>query len=265
MAGDWIKFEVTTSDKPEVWAIAAMLSIDPDAVIGKLLRIWGWFDQHTENGNAPSVTKMLLDRNVGVTGFCDAVIASGWMFESDGIISLPNFDRHNGKTAKNRALTAKRVASHKQKGNAKGNASSVSGALPREEKRREDINNPLTPLQGDSADSVEKQKPKNRKPLSEIQTYIDSCRSGNRKAIPDDDPVFDYANEINLPHEFLELAWLEFRDRMLTSGKRYRDWPKAFRNYVRGGYLKLWWMDDTGCYQLTTAGRQAVLKHRKAA
>jgi len=74
MAGDWIKFELATPDKPEVWAIAAALSIDPDAVVGKLLRVWGWFDQQTENGNAPSVSKMLLDRLVGVSGFCNAVI-----------------------------------------------------------------------------------------------------------------------------------------------------------------------------------------------
>lgn len=140
MAGDWIKVELGTPDKPEVWAIAASLNIDPDAVFGKMIRVWGWFDQHTEEGNAPSVTKMLLDRTVGVTGFCDAVCEAGWMKDEGGLISLPNFDRHNGKTAKTRALTAKRVAQHKVKTNANGNGDSVSevtqDTLPREEKRR---------------------------------------------------------------------------------------------------------------------------------
>lgn len=141
MAGDWIKYDVSTSDKPEVWEIATALDIDPDAVVGKLLRVWAWFDSQTENGNAPSVTKALLDRRVGVTGFVNAMIAAGWMSESDGDISVPNFDRHNGQTAKKRCLTAKRVASHKSrnaKGNAKTNSLSVSDALPREEKRREE-------------------------------------------------------------------------------------------------------------------------------
>lgn len=140
MAGDWIKFELTTLDKPEVCQIADLADIDPDAVVGKLLRVWGWFDQQTEAGNAPSVTKKLLDRSVGVSGFCDYMISVGWLLEDDGVISIPNFDRHNGKTAKNRSLTALRVASHK-KGNAKGNAASVTeplaSALPREEKRRD--------------------------------------------------------------------------------------------------------------------------------
>ena len=132
MAGDWIKFELTTLDKPEVCQIADLADIDPDAVVGKLMRVWGWFDQQTENGNAPSVSKKLLDRLVGVSGFCEHMKAVAWMVEADNVISLPHFARHNGKTAKNRLLTAKRVANHKT-ANAKGNAAIVSGALPKED------------------------------------------------------------------------------------------------------------------------------------
>lgn len=141
MAGDWIKFESATPDKPEVWAIAAALGIDPDAVVGKLLRVWGWFDQQTENGNAPSVSKMLLDRLVGVTGFCKAVIDADWMNDDGVTLSLPHFDRHNGKTAKNRATTAKRVAAFKnkpEKSNATTNDKVTQEPLPKEEKRREE-------------------------------------------------------------------------------------------------------------------------------
>jgi hypothetical protein len=137
MAGSWIKFDTSTSDKPEVWAMACELGIDPDAVVGKLLRVWTWFDDHTEKGNAPIVTRALLDRRVGVTGFVTAMINAGWMMEIDGVLSVPNFDRHNGQTAKNRVLTAVRVAHHK-KGNAKGNGAIVTDALPREEKSREE-------------------------------------------------------------------------------------------------------------------------------
>ncbi|MCY1289834.1 hypothetical protein D9M70_389440 [compost metagenome] len=157
MAGDWIKFELATLDKPEVCQLADLANIDMDAVVGKLLRVWGWFDQHTENGNAPSVSKRLLDRLVGVTGFCDFMKSVGWMFEDDGVISLPRFDRHNGKTAKNRLLTAKRVASHKAskgKGNAKGNGASVSDALPREDldvEKKEQEQEPPLPPKGESA------------------------------------------------------------------------------------------------------------------
>jgi hypothetical protein len=154
MAGDWLKFEKSTSDKPEVWLIAEALSIDPDAAIGKLLRVWAWFDEQSEYGNAPSVSKLLLDRRVGVSGFCDAMINCGWMEISGDSIFLPNFSRHNGKTAKNRALTAKRVAEHKKKSSDKGNDDSVSVALPREEKRREEIktkDKDLVPAKADTS------------------------------------------------------------------------------------------------------------------
>ncbi len=149
MAGDWLKFEKSTSDKPEVWAMADRLAIDPDAVVGKLLRVWAWFDEQSEEGNAPSVSKSLLDRRVGVTGFCDAMVLCGWMNDDGKEVTLPNFDRHNGKTAKNRSLTAKRVAKHKAKSNDGSNGAGVSDALPREEKRREDNNKPPISPKGD--------------------------------------------------------------------------------------------------------------------
>jgi len=133
MSGDWIKFETVTPDKPEVYRIAETLSIDPDAVIGKLIRIWIWADQQTVDGNARSVTKMLIDRVTGVPGFADSMLSAGWLKQGKHGLSFPNFDRHNGNSAKNRALTNKRV---KRKRNADG----VADALP--EKRREEISIP---------------------------------------------------------------------------------------------------------------------------
>lgn len=141
MAGDWLKFEKATLDKPEVFAIAATLDIDPDAVVGKLLRVWSWFDTHTESGNAKSVTSLLLDRIAGATGFSDAMAEVGWLEASAGGVSLPAFDRHNGQTAKARAETARRVALHRSAGKSTPpacNGNIVTSALAREEKRREE-------------------------------------------------------------------------------------------------------------------------------
>jgi hypothetical protein len=143
MAGDWIKMECCTPDKPEVLAITAKMGWDdPDLTVGKLFRMWRWFDQHTSDGNADSVTSALLDRIVGVTGFAECVCSVGWMSISETGVSIPNFNSHNGKTAKSRAQTAKRVSSYKSnaEGNGNANAVSVTGALPREEKRREENN-----------------------------------------------------------------------------------------------------------------------------
>lgn len=139
MAGDWLKLEINTPDKPEVIGMADMLGILPQHVLGSLFMVWRWFDQHTTEGNASYVTKVTIDRLSGVTGFADAMQKVGWLIVDAGHISLPNFDRHNGETAKQRGLTAKRVAKSKAKSNAQGNAEVTEEALPREEKRREEL------------------------------------------------------------------------------------------------------------------------------
>lgn len=143
MAGDWLKIESGTPDKPEVIGIADSLGITPAHSFGCLFMVWRWFDQHTTSGNAPFVTKVTIDRLAGVAGFADAMIFVGWLeVHEGGSITLPNFSRHNGETAKQRALTAKRVSNHKQKSNATSVSKVTDDALPREEKRREDSKPP---------------------------------------------------------------------------------------------------------------------------
>lgn len=133
MAGDWIKFETATLDKPEVCQIADAADIDVDAVIGKLLRVWAWFDEQTSDGNAPSVSKRLLDRLVGVQNFCNHMVSVGWLSDDGTSIFIPNFERHNGKTAKTRLLTNRRVANHYANANAESNDASVREPLTKED------------------------------------------------------------------------------------------------------------------------------------
>jgi hypothetical protein len=129
LAGDWIKFELATIDKPEVLQMAEILGTTSDDVVGKLLRVWGWFDQRSINGDAGGVTSVTLmkfiDRHVGSNGFAACMKKVGWLTD-DG---LPNFERHNGETAKNRALTNKRMKRMR-------NAGVTQEASP--EKRREE-------------------------------------------------------------------------------------------------------------------------------
>ncbi len=108
MAGDWIKLETTTPDKPEVFQMADDLGIDPDEVLGKLIRVWIWADQQTFDGHAARVTETGLDRVSGVKGFAKSMRACAWLADSDVGLTFPNFDRHNGNTAKTRALALKR-------------------------------------------------------------------------------------------------------------------------------------------------------------
>ena len=114
MAGDWIKVEHTTPDKPEVVKLAGILGIDQDAVVGKLLRLWIWADQQSVSGNAITVTNSFLDRLVFCPGFAAGLVKVGWLNGREGLLSIPNFDRHTGQSAKNRANTNRRVANSRK-------------------------------------------------------------------------------------------------------------------------------------------------------
>lgn len=109
MAFDWMKIEKETPDKPEVLRIAEASGIDPDEAFGKCFRVWRWFDSHTTNGRVSGVTTEALERRIGVPeGFLAAMQTEGWLEALEDDITLPKFERHNGETAKQRALDAER-------------------------------------------------------------------------------------------------------------------------------------------------------------
>ncbi len=130
MAAAWIKFEHVTPDKPEIVKMADILKIDQDAVTGKCLRFWIWADQQTLSGDAISVTKAFLDRLTCCAGFASALEEVGWIKVKKDGISLPHFARHNGETAKNRALSADRMRKQRD-------GSGVTKASPEEELEKE--------------------------------------------------------------------------------------------------------------------------------
>jgi hypothetical protein len=130
MAGDWIAIRPELIDEPKVISISVDTGIDVYGVVGRLLRVWGWFGTHTLKGNAPSVTETYLNALVGNDAFIQAMKKVEWIEQKDGSIAVHNYDAYNSKSAKRRLLTARRVAKHKAQ---KGNAGSVTDALPTEQ------------------------------------------------------------------------------------------------------------------------------------
>lgn len=138
----WIKIRNDIEDDPAVISISAKTNLETDHVVGKLRRLWAWADEQTYDGNAAGVTAAWVDAKVGLTGFAAAMMEVGWLQLTNQGIAIPNFDRHNGQTAKDRILTAKRVAKSKAKSNGTGNgqvtAQVTVSPLTREEKIREE-------------------------------------------------------------------------------------------------------------------------------
>ena len=117
------------------------------------------------------------------------------------------------------------------------------------------------------AEKIKTQKPKGRKtqPETLITEYIQDCKSRDVKTIPAGHGVFEYADDVGIPSEFLALAWRVFRDEMIVKQKKQKDWPATFRNYIESDWIKIWAIDGSGEFYLTTKGKQAEMKYRKAA
>jgi hypothetical protein len=150
MAGEWIKMRTNLWDDPRISRICDLTGASEAAVVGSLYWLWASADDHTEDGFMPGLSINGIDRKTGLKGFGAALIELGWISDTEGGITIERFGDHNGASAKSRAVTAKRVANHRN-GNAdvtqaalQDDDATVTGALAREEKRREELK-PTTP------------------------------------------------------------------------------------------------------------------------
>lgn len=143
MAGDWIKIEHGLLNKPEVMLLADALDISHFEAVGHLIAFWLWVDLNM-SPSCPQVkgTKKGLDRVAGRDGFADAMISVGWLDMENDMISIPGYEVHLSKSAKERAKGQKKKASQRSKlSPLEGDKKGTQGGT-REEKRREDITLP---------------------------------------------------------------------------------------------------------------------------
>jgi len=182
----WIKMRTDLAGDPAVIGVAITTDLDEDMVVGKLHKFWSWADSQTADGNAPSVTVAWLDRYLGVAGFGKALIEQGWLVEKKNGISIPKFDEHMSESAKKRALTSKRAATHRQR---KSNAPSVTTALPREDKskRREEEPRVNTVVSDGKLNNLFKSYGLVSRGIPPIKSFIEPAE---KKAILDDCTAF---------------------------------------------------------------------------
>lgn len=135
MAGDWIKFELATLDKPEVIRMSRQLGVSKEAICGWLIRFWGWYGANSVDGHVDGVASTDVDVVLSLPGFGEALKGAGWLLEDTDKkrLTVPNFDRHNGESAKKRALSTRRQSRYR---NANVDGAASTTASP--EKRREE-------------------------------------------------------------------------------------------------------------------------------
>lgn len=124
----WIKLQTTLPRSPEVIILASALGLSRREALGLVVEYFCWLDEQTTDG-CTALSASQLDLVLDRQGFAEALVSIGWMAsDENGIMFVLDFDKHNGETAKKRALTARRVEKLRQ-----CNAPSVTDALPREE------------------------------------------------------------------------------------------------------------------------------------
>lgn len=143
MAVDWIKMRVDLLTHPKVVRIMSACKADKFRVIGGLHAVWSVFDAHSEDGCLDGYSAETMDSIIGWDGFSSAMMSVGWLAQNGETLVAPNFEEHNGRTAKRRAMETQR-----KKAERKLSALDADEMRTREEKRREDVN--LTPKERES-------------------------------------------------------------------------------------------------------------------
>lgn len=110
----------------------------------------------------------------------------------------------------------------------------------------------------------EESKPRKRGSMTFLN-FLDECKAKGEMPIPEDDPIFTFAEEAGIDLDWMRLAWLEFSNKYRNDSKRYADWRATFRNAIRGNWYKIWYCDSEGKMQLTSQGRIIQQVHKDAA
>lgn len=210
MAGDWIKVEHATIDKPEVALFSELLGVPVAQGFGLLVMFWMWCDRNSRNGVVTHASRMSVDTITHTPGFSAALEAIGWgeFDDSTRTMTLPNFTRHNENTAKTRALGQKRASTFREQDRYE--------TVTRVEKRTEEKS------KGVKASTAPKGASNRKTPPPEgfsVSTSVQDWAAKN--------------GHTRLP-ERLE----HFLGKCRANNYRYADWDAAFMGAVRDDWAK---------------------------
>ncbi|MES2319984.1 MAG: hypothetical protein V4631_21090 [Pseudomonadota bacterium] len=210
MAGDWIKMRDDLLDDPAVFRIAAAVKLDKFSVIGRLQVFWSWVGKHAVDGCVDAGTELLVDDIVRCDGFAAALVAAMWLSISERGLEIPKHDRHNGNSAKKRAMKNARQARWRDGSDDDVDADASTEATTREEKRRE-----------------EKSKPR-----SKAESAPAARLPADWSPSPDD-IEFCKTTRPDLDHDVVRDRFRDYWVAQPGVKGRKADWPATWRNWVR--------------------------------
>lgn len=225
MSAHWIKMRCDLHSHPKVVRIVSALNADvcPQGVqlssekfrvVGGLHAVWSLFDTHSEDGELLGYTPETLDAVLGFPGLARAMVAVGWLEVTAQAIVLPEFDTHNGQSAKRRVQEADRKRSVRN-----ASASNADKKRTREEKIREEKKEDIS---AKSAAPKAKAKPA-QTPLPADFALSDAVKAWAAKN----------------GHAQLDDRLAHFVGAAKAKGYAYADWDAALMNAIREDWAKL--------------------------
>lgn len=147
----------------------------------------------------------------------------------------------------------------------RGAAHCMAGVKPTAPKPSVNHQEPSTePSATPMASFPEQGAKKKTSPIS-LANWLKDCEASGVTPIPEDDPVFEFAESAGISLDLISLAWSEFKVRHGDGSKRQKDWRATFRNAVRGNWFKIWFVGNDGQVQISSQGRTLQAVHREAA
>ena len=186
MAGDWIKMRTSLLTHPKVVRMSSAFGADRIKTVGGIYAVWCLFDMHSEDGQLEGYTAEALDGLVGLTGISAAMASVGWLEITERGIKTPEFDTHNGQSAKRRATDSERKRNDRKTSatDADKNRTDCGPEKRREEKKREEIVNKEIQAPEGVSDQVWQDFKKSRKTMRAAitQSAIDGIKREADKA-----------------------------------------------------------------------------------
>lgn len=134
----YLRIRCHLRDEPEVLTMAAALGLDPDHVVGLLVRFWDWATGVSTNGRlfvdglCREVMARNIDRAVGLENFGGALLSVGWLKQDGDAFVIPEYDRWLSQAALDRAYKAEWM---KERRGAPSRGLSVDQKFTRERER----------------------------------------------------------------------------------------------------------------------------------
>lgn len=254
----------------------------------KLICLFLWAAANRSDGKLTGMTAEDVELAVDWAGddgaFVATLVAVGFLDGEDGNYCIHDWAEHNpwSAGASARSEKAKWLALCKHHGRDKAaelmpayaaRLLSPASSTPAADDSMQDAENssapsplpsplPSAPPCSAAVASAEPTSGQTTSRKTTFRAWLTDIRASGQKAVSDYQPVWDYAEQVGIPAEWIELAWIRFRERYSTdekaSLKRYTDWRHTFLRSVKEGWMDVWfWSERDQAYRLTTTGQQA--------